>query len=112
MKHFPKLFAKFFYTIRINSSSIISRPSYSNENVWTRRNNVSNTKRRNGGYIKFLEESALLIKSASAIKNESKEQKVGCLCMLLATLDSSLLGNPLINKDVYAGDVIIRLLKE
>ena len=44
--------------------------------------------------VKSLEESGLLIKSASeTIENEAKEQKGGFLGILLGTLSASLLGN-------------------
>ena len=44
--------------------------------------------------IKALENSGILLKGVSkAIKNETKEQKVGFLSMLLSTLGASLLGN-------------------
>ena len=47
--------------------------------------------------IKSLGEDGLLIKKYinKTIKNESKEQKVGFLRMLLGTLGASLLGNTL-----------------
>ena len=49
--------------------------------------------------VKSLEESSLLIKGVSeTIKNESKKQKGGFLCMLLRTLGVSLLGNLLTGK--------------
>ena len=49
--------------------------------------------------IKSLEESGLLIKGVSETsKNETKEQKGGCLSMLLGTLSASLLGNLLTDK--------------
>ena len=49
--------------------------------------------------VTFLEESGLLIKSVSkTIKNEAKEQKGRFLSMLLGTLCSSSLGNPLTGK--------------
>ena len=49
--------------------------------------------------VKSLEESGLLIKRVSqTIKNEGKEQKGGCLRMLLRTLGASLLGNLLTGK--------------
>ena len=49
--------------------------------------------------IKSLEESGLLIKGASkTIRNEAKEHKEGFLSMLLGTLGTSLLGNPLAGK--------------
>ena len=44
--------------------------------------------------IKALENSGILLERVSkAIKNETKEQKGGFLCMLLGTLGASLLGN-------------------
>ena len=44
--------------------------------------------------IKALENSGILLKGVSkAIKNETKEQKGGFLCILLGTLGASLLGN-------------------
>ena len=44
--------------------------------------------------VKSLEESGLFIKGAGEkIKNETKEQKVGFLAMLLGTLGASLLEN-------------------
>ena len=46
--------------------------------------------------VKPLEESGLLIKGISeTIENETKEQKVGFLPMLLGTLAASILGNSL-----------------
>ena len=51
--------------------------------------------------VKVLEESALLIKGVSeTVKNEVKEQKVGFLGMLAATLDASLLGSMLAGKGI------------
>ena len=50
--------------------------------------------------VKYLEESAFLIKGVSeTIKNEAKEQKRGFLGMLLGTVGASLLGNLLTGKD-------------
>ena len=52
-------------------------------------NNITKT-------IKSLEESGLLIKQVSkTIKNKEKEQKVGFLRMLLATLSASLIAKPI-----------------
>ena len=49
--------------------------------------------------VKFLENSGILLKRVSeTIKNESKEQKVGFLSMLLGTLGASALGNMLAGK--------------
>ena len=49
--------------------------------------------------VKCLEESGLLLESASkSVKNETKEQKGGFLDMLLGTLAASLLGNMLAGK--------------
>ena len=39
-----------FGTIRINSSSVSSRWSISNESLWIRHNSVNNLKLRNGGH--------------------------------------------------------------
>ena len=51
--------------------------------------------------IKSLEESGLLIKSASkTIKNEAKEQSGRFLGILLGTLGATLLGNMLTGKGV------------
>ena len=51
--------------------------------------------------IKSLEESGLLIKSASkTIKNEAKEQSGQFLGILLGTLGATLLGNMLAGKGV------------
>ena len=51
--------------------------------------------------IKSLEESGLLIKSASkTIKNEAKEQSGRFLGILLGTLGATLLGNMLAGKGV------------
>ena len=60
--------------------------------------------------IKSLEEYGLLIKGVSeTIKNEAKEQKGGCLGMLLGTLGASLLGNLLTGKGIFrAGEGAIR----
>ena len=52
--------------------------------------------------VKSLEDSGLLLKGITAtIQNEVREQKGGCLRMLLGTLDASLLGNLLIGKGIY-----------
>ena len=52
--------------------------------------------------VKYLEESAFLIKGVSeTIKNEAKEQKRGFLGMLLGTVGASLLGNLLSGKDTF-----------
>ena len=49
--------------------------------------------------VKWLEESALLIKGVSeTVQNERKEQKWGLLGMLLGTLGPSLFGNQLTSK--------------
>ena len=54
--------------------------------------------------IKSLEHSGLLLKRVSeTIRNEAKEQKGRFLCMLLGTLNVSLLGN------IVAGKGIIRV---
>ena len=61
--------------------------------------------------IKALENSGILLKGVSkAIKNETKEQKVGFLSMLLGTLGASLLGNLLTGGKgiMRAGDGIVR----
>ena len=51
--------------------------------------------------VKSLEDSGLLLKGVSeTIRNEAKEQKGGCLSMLLGTLGASLLGNMLAGKGV------------
>ena len=57
-----------------------------------------------------VEESRLLIKSVSeTIKNEAKEQKVEFLGMLLGTLSTSLLGNPITGEStIRAGEGTIR----
>ena len=59
--------------------------------------------------VKALENSGILLKGVSkAIKNETKEQKVGFLSMLLGTLGASLLGNLLTGgKGMRAGDGIV-----
>ena len=47
--------------------------------------------------IQALEDSGILLKGViKTIKNETKEQKVGFLSMLLSTLEASLLGDLLI----------------
>ena len=44
--------------------------------------------------VQALEDSNILLKRISkTIKNETKEQKGGCLSVLLGTLGASLLGN-------------------
>ena len=60
--------------------------------------------------VKSLEESGLLIKGVSqTIKNETKEQKVLFLGMLLGTVGASLLGNLLTGKGtVRAGECTVR----
>ena len=57
-----------------------------------------------------LEDSSILLKGVTeTIKNETKQQKVGFLGMLLATLGASLLGNLLAGKGIVrAGDGSIR----
>ena len=51
--------------------------------------------------ILALENSNILIKRITkTIKNETKEQNVGCLSMLLGTLGASLLGNLLTGKGI------------
>ena len=51
--------------------------------------------------ILALENSNILIKRITkTIKNETEEQKVGCLSMLLCTLGASLLGNLLTGKGI------------
>ena len=60
--------------------------------------------------VKSLEESGFLIKGISeTTKNEVKEQKEGFLGMLVDTLDASLLGDLLTDKDtITAGEGTIR----
>ena len=60
--------------------------------------------------VKSLEESGFLIKVISeTTKNEVKEQKEGFLGMLVDTLDASLLGDLLTDKDtITAGEGTIR----
>ena len=60
--------------------------------------------------VKSLEESGSLIKGISeTTKNEVKEQKEGFLGMLVDTLDASLLGDLLTDKDtITAGEGTIR----
>ena len=57
-----------------------------------------------------LQESGLLIKVINkTFKNEAKEEKVGCLGMILGTLGTSLLGNLLTSEgSIRAGDGIVR----
>ena len=57
--------------------------------------------------VKSLEDSGLLLKGVTeTVQNEVKEQKGGFPSMLLGTLGSSLLGNPLTGKGIYrAGKV-------
>ena len=62
--------------------------------------------------IKSLEKSGLLIKGVSgAIKNKANEQKGGLLSLLLGTLGTSLLVNPLIisKSTIRAGEIKIRI---
>ena len=61
--------------------------------------------------ITALENSSILLKGVSkTIKNETKEQRGGFLCMLLGTLGASLLGNLLagVKGIMRAGDGIVR----
>ena len=61
--------------------------------------------------IKALENSGILLKGVSkAIKNETKEQRGGFLCMLRGTLGASLVGNLLTGGKciMRAGDAILR----
>ena len=52
--------------------------------------------------VKSLKGSDLLTEGVSeTIKKEAKEQKGGCLPMLLGTLVASLLGSALTGKEVY-----------
>ena len=51
--------------------------------------------------VQALEDSNILLKGVTkTIKNETKEQKGGFLCMLLGTLGASLLGNLLTTKGI------------
>ena len=51
--------------------------------------------------VQALEDSNILLKGVTkAIKNEAKEQKSGCLSMLLGTLGATLLGNQLAGKGI------------
>ena len=62
--------------------------------------------------IKSLEKSGLLIKGVSgAIENKANEQKGGLLSLLLGTLGTSLLVNPLIisKSTIRAGEIKIRI---
>ena len=55
--------------------------------------------------VKSLGDSALLLKEVSErIQNETKEQKVGFLSMLLGTLGTSSLGNILAGKRIVRAD--------
>ena len=60
--------------------------------------------------VKALEDSSIFLKGVTKIiKNETKEQKVGFLSMLLGTLGATLLGNLLSEKGtVRAGEGIVR----
>ena len=60
--------------------------------------------------LKSLEECGLLLKGVTeTVQNEAKEQKGGCLSMLLRTLGASLLGNILSGKGINrAGEGIVR----
>ena len=52
--------------------------------------------------VKSYEDSELLLKGVTeSVQNEVKEQKIGCLSMLLGTLGASLLGNLLTGKGIY-----------
>ena len=61
--------------------------------------------------VKYLEDSALLLKRVSeAIQNEAKEQKRRFLSMLLDALGASLLGNILAGKEINrVGEGYIRV---
>ena len=51
--------------------------------------------------VKSLEDSGLLLKGVTeTVQNEVKEQKGGFLSMLLGTLGTSLLGNPLAGRGI------------
>ena len=51
--------------------------------------------------VQALEDSNILLKGVTKIiENETKEQKVGFLSMLLGTVDTSLLGNLLAEKGI------------
>ena len=51
--------------------------------------------------VQVLEDSNILLKGVTkTIKNEAKDQKAGCLNMLLDTLGASLLGNLLTQKGI------------
>ena len=51
--------------------------------------------------VQALEDSNILLKGVTkTIKNQTKEQKGGFLCMLLGTLGASLLGNLLSEKEI------------
>ena len=51
--------------------------------------------------VQALEDSNILLKGVTkTIKNETKEQEAGFLCMLLGTLGASLLGNLLKRKGI------------
>ena len=68
-----------FNTIKINSSSISNKCSYSLENVWTSTKTlIISTEEMNNimKIVNSLEESGLLVKGVSkTIKNEAKEKK-------------------------------------
>ena len=56
--------------------------------------------------IQALEDSDILLKGVTkTIKNETKEQKGGFLCMLLGTLRASLLGNLLTAKGILRAGI-------
>ena len=50
--------------------------------------------------VQALEDSNILLKGVTKIKNETKEQKGGFLSMLQGTLGASLLGNILAGKGI------------
>ena len=63
--------------------------------------------------VQALEDSNILLKGVTnTIKNETKEQKVGFLSMLLGTLGVSLLGNLLSGKGIVRAVLEIKKEKE
>ena len=74
------------------------------KNTWFWNNNFNNSNEEMNDIMKIvqaLEDSNILLKGVTkAIKNETKEQKGGCLSRLLGTLGASLLGNLLTGKGI------------
>ena len=84
------LWQKFCSSIKNNSCYFNNWCRNSKENTWSWNNNFNNLKKKYDilNIVQAVEDSNILLEEATeTIKDETKEQKGGCLSTLLGTLE-------------------------